>query len=260
LAAGLKLAQERAGAAPVVVLLDVGLALMWFLKALFVLTLGLAGPLHAEPAVAVRNFLVIGVIASNKQSSGIALLKDVSNGKTFATKEGQAIEPAMTLSKVGRKTVEVIIDSQLYVIEVGADTASGIERGPIVPVREGYTQSVVAEVRSAIEVDGNTVKVTQDFKDQLVKADLNKILMQAAAVPHLVDGRLSGFQLWEIERDSVFDVAGFKDGDIVTAINDQPISDISRTLRHLSSLKNAHQAKFDYLRNGAHQNITVLVQ
>ncbi|MEZ4741781.1 MAG: hypothetical protein R3B45_04935 [Bdellovibrionota bacterium] len=46
-----------------------------------------------------------------------------------------------------------------------------------------------------------------------------KILMQATAQPYMKDGVVKGFQLSQIDPDSIFDKGGFRDLDVVTAIN-----------------------------------------
>ncbi len=204
------------------------------------------------------NFLVLGVIASTKDKAGIALLKNSTSGRTFAVKQSSKIDPKSTLLKVTRKHIVVEIEGQVYKIEVGGDIATAVvmQKRPYSPSSENYVENAAQEVQK----DGNTIKVSNTYKDHLVNGSLEKILMQAAAVPHVENGKLRGFELWEIEKDSVFEVAGFKDGDLITKINDQEITDIGMTIRMLNSLKNAPSAKFDFMRNGAKQDLTILVQ
>jgi type II secretion system protein C len=203
-----------------------------------------------------ENFLVLGVIASTKDKAGIALMKNMKSGKTVAVKQSTEFEPGAILKYVSRKHVTILVKNQLYRIEVGGDVASAVPMDN----RPRSSSTYVANVGQEVQIEGNTVKVSSTFKDHMVNNNLDKILMQAAAVPYVVDGKLKGFELWEIEKNSIFDVAGFKDGDLITKINDKEINDIAMTIRILSSLKNAPQAKFDYMRNGANQNLTIVVQ
>ena len=207
------------------------------------------------PLLTEENFLVLGVIASTKDKAGIALMKNMKSGKTFAVKQSTEFEPGSVVKYVSRKHVTVMIKNQLYRIDVGGDVASAMPMN-----NRSSNNNYVANVGQEVQIEGNTVKVSNAFKDHLVNNNLEKILMQAAAVPHVVNGKLKGFELWEIEKNSIFEVAGFRDGDLITKINDQEITDISMTIRILSSLKNAPQAKFDYMRNGASQNLTIVVQ
>ena len=70
------------------------------------------------------------------------------------------------------------------------------------------------------------------------------------------EGRLVGFKLLEIDSGSIYEVAGFQNGDVITHINEQPINDAGLAIRALRSLKTAANASFNYLRqNQPHELI-----
>jgi type II secretion system protein C len=200
------------------------------------------------------NFLVLGVIASSKGREGVALLKDMNSQKTFAVREGTAFCTTCTLSLVGRKYIDVTINTKVYKLKVGDDTASAIADAAN---RMDY---MVSNAEKEIRKDGNTVEVSSAYKEHLINADLSKILMQAAAVPQYENGRLKGFQLWDIEPQSVFEMAGLKDGDLITSINGAAITDVGMTIRQLNSLRNAPEATFNFVRNGTAQELKIVVQ
>ena len=106
----------------------------------------------------------------------------------------------------------------------------------------------------------NTVKVTSEYKNHMIKEKLDSVLMQAATVPFVENGQLRGFTLWDIEPESVFEKFGLKDGDTVTSINDNEIRDLTSTLQLLTSLKGESKASFKFLRNGAEQTLNIVVQ
>lgn len=222
-----------------------GLALV-FLMALVV-------PLRLS-AQEVGNFLVLGVIASNKNQEGVALMKDMKTQRTFALKEGAQFCNSCKLKSVQRKYISVVINSKTYELRVGDETATAMADAA---KRSDY---LVANAQKEIRKEGNTVEVSSAYKEHLIKTDLSKILMQAAAVPTYENGKLRGFQLWEIEPESVYDVAGLRDGDLITSINGTDLTDVGMTIRQLNSLRDASEATFHFVREGTPQELKIVVQ
>ena len=200
------------------------------------------------------NFMVLGVIASNAGKKGVALLKDMRSGRTFASREGNEFSKGSVLKSVNRKSVEVAINGVTYRIDVGDQTASAVASS------RSYSRSLQVSGAAEVSRQGDTIKVSRAYKEHMVNAKLSDVLMQAAAVPHRQNGSLVGFRLWEIEPESVFELAGFKNGDIVTAINGNPINNVALAIRLLTSLKNAPEASFGYIRDGQEKQLKVVVQ
>jgi len=189
------------------------------------------------------DYNVLGVIASSQNQKGVALIKQKSSGRVAAFREGQDIVAGCRIEKIFRKTVTFSYNSKFYELSVGDETPTEVKVSPQSSIAENLVNA------EGIERQGNTLKVTRSLKDNLVGENLNKILMQAAAVPHVENGRLTGFQLLEIDQGSIFDIAGLKNGDIITHINEQPINDAALAIKALSQLKAANTATFSYIRN-----------
>lgn len=197
------------------------------------------------------NYLILGVIASSENKAGVALIKNVVNGKTFAVREGKNLSENTKLSKVFRKHVEMTIAEKTYLIKVGDFTADAVKSG---------ANSGAINIAEGIQSDGDTIKVSSSLKDHIVNEKLNTVLMQAAAVPYYMDGALAGFTLWDIEKDSIYEKFGFQDGDTVTSINEQEITDVGRTIKLLNTLRNENNASVTYLRNGRARTVRIEIQ
>jgi type II secretion system protein C len=200
-----------------------------------------------------KTFLVLGVIASNPTKQGVALMKDKASGKTFAVKQGTEFDSGTKLVEVKRKHVEIAINGIRYKINVGDETSNAEF---ITPTSNRF----LANDKGAFEVKGDTVKVTSEYKNFMVRDKLDTVLMQAASVPFLKDGKLAGFTLWDIEPNSLFEKFGLKDGDTVTAINEQEIKDLTSTLKLLTSLKGEAKASFRFIRDGSEKSLNIEVQ
>ncbi len=224
------------------------------MKRLFILITILQGLFASEAILASPfEYSVLGVIASSKDAKGVALLKKKNGGQVAAFKAGQEISPQFSIEKIEQKTVTFLFQSKRYNLSVGDDAPRELNNAA--------REAIASNLQSAqgIEKSGDTLKITRALKDNLSGENLNKVLMQAAALPHIQNGRLIGFQLLEIDSGSIFDVAGFKNGDIITAINDQPINDAALAIKALNALKTASTATFGYLRGNAQLQLVVQI-
>jgi type II secretory pathway component PulC len=200
---------------------------------------------------------VIGVIASSQKSAGLALVKDKSTGKTQFYRPGDKIQADLELARIEQRYVHLKWQGAHYRLRVGDDTPEQIQnRQPTKVPAELITDLSQAE---GIERQGDVLTVTGALKTALIEDNLGKILMQAAAVPYTRDGELLGFKLLAIDQGSIFDMAGFRNGDVVTHINDQPIRNAALAIRALNSLKKASEARFSYLRENKSRELLVRI-
>ncbi len=228
--------------------------LRYVLLILFLLNLLLAGQVAwANPA----DYTILGVITSNKDKKGVALIKTKSNGKVSAFKEGDEVVKGTRIKSILRKTVTFSFEKKFYELSVGEDNPKEVKG-------EGDRErSIASNLNNAqgIEKSGDTLKVSRALKDSLATGEgLNKILMQAATIPYVENGKLLGFRILEIDPGSIYDVAGFQNGDVITHINEQPINDAGLALRALSSLKTASSATFNYLRGSMPMTLTIEIK
>jgi type II secretion system protein C len=223
------------------------LFLMFILSSLFGVDIALANPF---------DYTVLGVITSAKDKKGVALLKQKSSGKVSASKQGDEVLKGMKIVSIMRKTVTFSFEKKTYELSVGDESPKELSGSQNLASTPADNLSGVV----GIERQGNTLKVSKSLKDSLTGGEgLNKILMQAATIPYVENGRLLGFRILEIDQGSIFDVAGLKDGDIITHINDQPINDAGLAIRALNSLKQASNATFNYLRGSTPMQLTLQV-
>jgi len=204
------------------------------------------------------NILVLGVIAAEDATKGVALVKDMNSKKTFAVKVGHELAPHVTVRSVTRDFVYIRSGNRTDKIRVGeafdSSTSSTV-------ASDDQTSSSAPDLsQGGIERKGDSVRVTSAFKDYVTGPSLGKVLMQAAAVPNYEGGRLKGFTLWEIEKGSVYELAGFQDGDIITAINGQDLTDVGNTIKLLHALKGENRAEVGVTRGGAAKTIKIEVQ
>jgi general secretion pathway protein C len=228
--------------------------LRYLLRILCLISLFLGAEVaRANPA----DYTILGVITSSKGKKGVALVKQKSNGKVSAFKEGDEVVKGTKIRNILRKSVTFLYENKVFELNVGEENPKEIKDDGS---RERSIASNLTGV-SGIEKTGDTLKVSRALKDSLSTGEgLNKILMQAATIPYVENGKLIGFRILEIDPGSIFDVAGFQNGDIITHINEQPINDAGLAIRALGGLKNSPSASFTYLRGSTPMNLTIEIK
>ncbi len=79
--------------------------------------------------------------------------------------------------------------------------------------------------------------------------NMNQLFTQIRAVPHFEGGQSTGFRLFAIRQDSLFDRIGLKNGDIISRINGQDLNDPARALAIFQELRNEREITVEVTRN-----------
>ena len=101
-----------------------------------------------------------------------------------------------------------------------------------------------------IENFGNKFNIQKSLIDEKMK-DIGSTLTQARAVQMTnPDGSLS-FKMTEIDPGGIFPYLGVQDGDIITAINGKPITNLNEVMALFGRIKNLDQLSLGIKRDGA---------
>lgn len=203
------------------------------------------------------SYLVIGVVADTTPGKGVALIKEIGSERTFAIRDGQSFNQTSQILSIRRKSVEFLIEGKKLEVAVGENTndATASRHSPSPSMTNDTGVGYVG-----LEREGSTTRVSASVVQHILKNDLSKVLMQAAAVPQYRNGQLAGFSLFDIEPGSVYEQIGLKEGDMVTHINGQGLNDVGNTIKLLKSLKDEPNASMNLIRNGQAQTLSVVVQ
>lgn len=99
-------------------------------------------------------------------------------------------------------------------------------------------------------------KVIDRREVEQAMSDLPKLLSQARAVPHMVNGAVNGFRLDYIAPTSFYEKIGVRTGDVLQRVNGVDIRDPGTMLNVLQQLKHEQIVKLDMLRNNQRSTIT----
>jgi general secretion pathway protein C len=81
--------------------------------------------------------------------------------------------------------------------------------------------------------------------------NLAPLFTQIRAIPNLRNGNSNGFRLSEIQPGSIFQQIGLQDGDVLTSVSGQTVTDPLKAMALLQTLRDRPTLTLDLMRNGS---------
>lgn len=209
---------------------------------------------------------LMGVIFSGDPFNGLAMLEVGSSNKTTSYMVGDKIQDDAHLYQVFDDRVilersgnsKEYIELQQFEIVSTRGKKSDREKSSVGALASGPSGNEFKE--DGFERKNNAIRITGEYKRNLLAPDnLTKILQDAKAEPNMVGGQLQGFRLTRIRENSVYEKAGFQNGDIIEEINGIPLRDAGGAIRLLNQLREAKDIEVRMNRNGAVSNLAIQV-
>jgi type II secretory pathway component PulC len=177
---------------------------------------------------------IMGAIVQPDSENNVALVKD--GGSVKAVKKDHSVGDFKVVA-VRAEYLELRGGGKHYFIyqdKFAADAARSrdAKATPTVTGVEGFSED-------GFERSKTRVTMTAMYRDKLVKDDLAKVLMQATAEPQVENGVIVGFKVSQIDDGSIYQKAGLKDEDVITAINGQELTSVAGAISLLKQLKGA---------------------
>jgi general secretion pathway protein C len=190
-------------------------------------------PDHAPLSSA--NLVLAGTIATDNPKRGIAIVSDGGPAKVFAV--GENVNGA-TLHSVYLDHVILDRGGNLETLLLPRLAAGGGR----LPSRRG------AAATTAVDTIRRMVQQDPGILDQVMRT-----------VPSYDNqaGKLRGFRAYPGRNKTIFGKLGLKPGDLVTAINGQPLDDPQHSQEVLNTIQSSTTATVTVERGGAKQDITL---
>jgi general secretion pathway protein C len=153
-------------------------------------------------------------------------------GETVAGYKVQDIEPHYVVLKKGGLSLKV---------NIGETPAQAKDR--LRPKGDDGAPTALAS--------SQTIQKVLSREDVNLKLkDPNAIYKNARFGPHLVDGKIEGYKLYQVAKDHIFYALGARSGDIVRRVNGMPLNETEKMLEIWSSVKQASKITVDLERQG----------
>jgi type II secretion system protein C len=211
------------------------------------------------------GLVIMGSIVSKDANRNVVLIKERKTGRVNAYKVGHQVTD-LPIKAIERDFIVLQFKGDL--VAVYQDKFAGTLKD--VAFASSSPQPLAAE-NSSFQEDGFErhdlggdkeidVKMTESYRDRLIKDQLSTILMQATATPLVEDGLIVGFELSQIDEGSIYDKGGFMNLDVVTAVNGIPLDSVAGAVKLLNSLRQADAVEVDIRRNGVKRRMTISVK
>lgn len=179
------------------------------------------------------------------------------------TISGQASFARVTLRDKSGNSTEYSIGEKL-----GSFKIRSIEQHYILLRRKKFNLKVligesIAEAKEKVkdkmkeEEPEEKLTSSQTIQKVLSREDVNRklkdpniIYKDARFGPHLVDGKIEGYKLYQVARSHIFYSLGARSGDIVKRVNGMPLNETEKMLEIWTSIKTASKIAVDLDRKG----------
>jgi len=140
-----------------------------------------------------------------------------------------------------------------------APAAQAAAAQPGAPAGSGAVPGATGEVTGVEQLSDVSYAIDRSEVDNALD-NMNQLFTQIRAVPHFEGGKSTGFRLFAIRQNSIFDKIGLKNGDIIQRINGTEINDPARALALFNDLRNQGQIGVDILRNKESKSLSYQIR
>jgi len=116
--------------------------------------------------------------------------------------------------------------------------------------KERIKDKIPAETSTTLNSSQTIQKILSREDVNRKLKDPNVIYKDARFGPHLVDGKIEGYKLYQVARSHIFYSLGARGGDIIKRVNGMPLNDTEKMLEIWSSVKTATKITVDLERSG----------
>jgi len=154
---------------------------------------------------------LIGTIFLGKEGPSMATIKE-SGFEVDIYKEGDAIIGHEDAQIVSIERNRVIINNsgakECLIIKLGGEDRLFVDK------------SGKKKKAGDVDASGETVILSGSYVEKELGDGFGKIIQSARLVPNMVDQRVNGFKIFAIQKGSLLEKVGFKNGDVITQVND----------------------------------------
>lgn len=179
-----------------------------------------------------------------------AIIEDQKARKQDVHRVGDPVPGGAVVKEIDWTQVTLERDGQLEILELASAAAPGGAMG--VPGRAmpvGLGAAPGGPSGEGIERVSDTEFAIDRTEVDSALENMNQLFTQIRAVPHFEGGQSVGFRLFAIRQDSLFDKIGLKNGDIITKINGQEMTDPARAIALFQDLRSERQISVEVTRN-----------
>jgi len=194
---------------------------------------------------------LVGTVAWTLEKS-LALIQTKAGGAIKIYRVGDQLETGGKIVDIKRREVSIDRGGKIEVLQLPEfDLAAKLRSGT-----GGKAENVAEGIKKY--TDGDYV-VDRRMVDNAFD-NMGQLMRQARIMPNLKNGKIDGFKVSNIKKDSLYDKIGIKDGDVVRNINGITFNGPEDFLKVFEVLRNAKSINIDVTRGGSSQSLSYAVR
>ena len=210
------------------------------------------------------GILIMGTITNTENSEkNVALLKHLTQNKIYAVKKNFVILNKYKVLDISSKYIVISDAVEAFLIYQNKFASEFLKYNEMAQQTTHTTQDNTFQ--DTYKEDGferikNKITISSQYKEAKILKNLPTILMEASSLPVVQNGKIIGFQIFNINPQSIFINAGLQNHDIITAINGKPLEDAASAIKILQSLKDESSINVDIVRNNQNFKLYINIQ
>ena len=223
-------------------------------------------PISSEPIE--EEPLSVKLVGTSQLTTGkpFAIIQN-AQGIQLLYQVGQTIPDAGQLLEVTHNRAVILRNGHHVAISIPRDdSSSGQSFTPGIGVRRPFPMSPIRPTNSSMRHAAGGVRRLGRNRFVLDRSTVNSnvqnmapLFSQIRAAPNMHNGMVNGYLLSEIQPNSIFQQIGLEDGDLLNAVNGQPIGDPGKAMTMLQSLQNQPSITLNITRNGVPTQLHYLI-
>jgi general secretion pathway protein C len=189
------------------------------------------------------DLAAVGIVASRDPAHSVVLLR--SGGRTRVAGVGESAFGGR-VAAIAADTVTVEFDGRRTVLRLSSEAGIGAAEARATP----------AAAPASSDDSAPRVLQRRDV-ERRIGEEAPRILAETTLMPALDAGQVAGFTLTRLPEGSLLTEAGLRAGDVLTQINDTPITSMATLIGLWPRLQNESTLRAVVLRNGQPVSLTV---
>lgn len=196
-----------------------------------------------EPPKPTELKLKLWGVAVHTDGTSSCVIEDLTTHKQDFYRINDKVAGTATVKAVEWDRVILDRDGRDEILDLA--TAQGAPAKPVTAAAPAPAASSNPHIQQVSDTQYNIDRTEVDS----ALDNMNQLFTQIRAVPHFEGGKSTGFRLFAIRQNSLFDNIGLRNGDIIQSINGTELNDPTRALALVQELRNARQLTVSILRN-----------
>ncbi len=191
---------------------------------------------------------LIGTLVLTDELKSIATIEDKSSGSV--------VLPLRVEDEIPSKIKVIGIEARRVVfLNLNANRREFVELPEDLTNSNAHIELAPTKTAGIAKVSETQYQIARSELDKTL-SDINNVVTQARCVPNFEGGIAQGFKCFQIVPGSIYEKLGMVNGDIITAINGEPLNDVSKAFEAFGKIREMKEIDIQIKRNGRTQNNT----